>query len=203
MQNVSEILKEFGLELPADKVEDFKKKFNENYKTVNEFNSKVEKLEGERDNFKVQYETASETLKGFDGVDVKDLQTQVETWKGKVKETEDTYKKQIADRDFEDALTKEIESYKFTSNSAKEAVVSKVKAAELKLVDGKIIGLNDMISSIKEKDKTAFVDEEQQNLEDNKPQFTNPLNKSGSEPITGDPSKMDFATYKKWRQQSE
>ena len=203
MQNVSEILKEFGLELPADKVEDFKKKFNENYKTVNEFNSKVEKLEGERDNFKVQYETASETLKGFDGVDVKDLQTQVETWKGKVKETEDTYKKQIADRDFEDALTKEIESYKFTSNSAKEAVVSKVKAAELKLVDGKIIGLNDMISSIKEKDKTAFVDEEQQNLEDNKPQFTNPLNKSGSEPITGDPGKMDFATYKKWRQQSE
>ena len=33
--------------------------------------------------------------------------------------------------------------------------------------------------------------------------ITQRLNKSGSEPITGDPNKMDFATYKKWRQQNE
>lgn len=203
MQNIADILKEFGLEVPADKADDFNKKFNENYKTINEFSSKISKAEGERDKYKSQYETASETLKGFDGVDVKDLQNQIENWKAKAKVTEESYKKQLYERDFEDALSKEIEAYKFTSNSAKEAVMTKIKAAELKLVDGKIIGFNDMINSIKEKDATAFVDEEQQNLEKNKPYFSNPLNNSSVESVSGDPNKMDFATYKKWREQNK
>ena len=60
-----------------------------------------------------------------------------------------------------------------------------------------------MINSIKEKDATAFVDEEQQNLEENKPYFSNPLNNSSVEPVSGDPNKMDFATYKKWREQNK
>lgn len=179
MQNITEILKEFGLEIPADKVEEFNKKVSENYKTINEFTNKVKKVETERDNYKSQLDTANETLEGFKDVDVKDLQKQLEDYKVKTKQQEEDFKQQIADRDFRDALTKEIEQYKFTSNSAKEAVVNQIKAAGLKLVDGKIMGLSDMIASIKEKDAGAFVDEKQQELERKKARFTAPMNTTG------------------------
>lgn len=179
MQNMTEILKEFGLEIPADKAEEFNKKVNENYKTVNEFNNKVKKIETERDNYKSWLDTANETLESFEGVDVKDLQKQLEDYKEKINKQEEDFKKQIADRDFSDALTKEIEQYKFTSNSAKEAVINQIKAAGLKLVDGKIMGLNDMIASIKEKDAGAFVDEKQQELENKRARFTTPMNNLG------------------------
>ena len=51
MQNILEILKEMGIEVPTDKEKDLTKKVAENYKTVSEHTAKVEKLEGERDDF--------------------------------------------------------------------------------------------------------------------------------------------------------
>ena len=67
-------------------------------------------------------------------------------------------------------------------------------------MDGKIVGLNDMITSIKEKDADAFVNEESEN----QPRFTNSLNRSGgSNSVSGDPNKMDYDTYKKWRSENQ
>lgn len=176
MENITEILKEFGLEIPADKKKDFEKKFNENYKTVSEFDKKVKRAEEERDNYKEKFEKADETLKGFEGIDVKELQDQIEAYKQNEKKMKEDYDAKIAERDFADALTKEIDNYKFTSNSAKEAVLNQIKAAGLKLVDGKIMGLNDMIDSIKEKDAGAFVNEKQAELEGKKAKFTTSIN---------------------------
>ena len=41
MKNIHELLKELGLEIPADKKADFDKAVGENYKTVEEFNRKL------------------------------------------------------------------------------------------------------------------------------------------------------------------
>ena len=157
--SIEELLKEYGLELPADKVEEFNTKFKENYKSTTEYEKQVKKLEGERDNYKQKYDTAAETLKGFDGVDVKDLQEQIETYKKKIEDDNKEYNAKIAERDFNDALSKELEAFKFTSNAARESITGQIKAAGLKLVDGKIVGLSDMITSIKEKAAAAFAAE--------------------------------------------
>ena len=45
MKNYEQILQELGIEIPEDKKIDLKKNINENYKTINEYNAKVAKME--------------------------------------------------------------------------------------------------------------------------------------------------------------
>ena len=181
--------------------EQIKYVFAENGKDIAAEKKRADKAEQDRDIWKDKAETAEKTLKGFEGKDFDAIQKERDEWKEKAEKAEKEYNQQIYDRDFGDALTTAMESYKFSSDYAKAAVMAEIKGAGLKLIDGKIIGLNDMIESIKGKDASAFVTEEQ----DNQAQFAQPPFKDGkkSEPITGDPSKMDFDTYKKWREQNK
>lgn len=176
MLNIAEILKSNGVETSEDQLKAITKAVAENYKTISEHDKKVGKLEAERDNLKEQLDTANETLKSFEGVDADGMKATIEDYKTKLKEAEEKYKQELYERDFSDTLATEIEEYKFSSEYAKNAVIAEIKAAGLKMVDGKIIGLNDMIETIKAKDASAFVDEEQENLEKNKATFTKPLN---------------------------
>lgn len=136
--------------------EQIKKVFELSGKDVNAEKKKTEKAEAERDQWKDRAETAEETLKGFDGVDVAGLNKQIEDWKQKAADAEKEYQKQIYDRDFTDALREAMEQYKFTSEAAKKAIMSEVKAEDLKLKDGKILGLSDLMEQIKAKDADAF-----------------------------------------------
>ena len=60
MQNIIEILKSNGIEVPEDKVATINKAVAENYKTVSEVEKKTSKLESERDSWKDRAETAEE-----------------------------------------------------------------------------------------------------------------------------------------------
>lgn len=170
MQNIEAILKQFGLEVPKEQSEDFRKVFHENYKTVKDY----EKVESDRDKWKGRSETAEETLKRFDGVDLETMQAELDTWKQKAETAENDYKQKIYDRDFSDALKTEMESIKFSSEAAKKAVMAEIKESGLKLKDGKILGLSDLIGQIKEKDASAFVDEQQQKAQQQAARFTTP-----------------------------
>lgn len=175
--------------------------FAENGKDIATEKKRADKAEQDRDTWKKRAETAEETLQGFEGKDFEAIEKERNEWKEKAENAKKDYEKQIYDRDFGDALTTAMEQYKFSSEYAKAAVMAELKDAGLKLIDGKIIGLTDMIESIKSKDASAFVTEEQEN----KAQFTqSPFNNDKkSEPVTGDPNKMDFDTYKKWREQNK
>ena len=148
----------------------------ENGKDLKKLQAENTNLTTERDNLKQRAETAENTLKKFDGIDADAMKAEVESWKQKATEAEKDYAAKIAERDFEDALKVELERMKFTSEAAKKSVVADIRAAGLKLKDGKILGLNDLIAQMREKDASAFVDEQLQNLEQNKARFTNPLN---------------------------
>lgn len=174
MQNIEAILTEFGIEVPADKKADFTKKVSENYVTKAEHDKKIGKVETDRDNWKSKAETAEETLKKFDGVDLETMQTELSTWKLKAENAEKDYQQKIYDRDFSDALRTEFESIKFSSEAAKKAVMAEVKESGLKLKDGKILGLSDLIGQIKERDASAFVDEQQQKAQQQAARFTTP-----------------------------
>ena len=170
MQNIEAILKQFGLEVPKEQSEDFRKVFHENYKTVKDY----EKVESDRDKWKGQAETAEETLKRFDGVDLETMQAELDTWKQKAETAENDYKQKIYDRDFSDALKTEMESIKFSSEAAKKAVMTEIKESGLKSKDGYMLGLPDLIGQIKERDASAFVDEQSEKAKQQAARFTTP-----------------------------
>lgn len=175
MQNIEAILSEMGIEIPEDKKADLTKKVAENYVTKAEHEKKLGRAETDRDNWKQKAETAETTLKGFEGVDLETMQRELSDWKKKAEDAEKNAQAQIYERDFADALKTEFENIKFSSEAAKRAIMAEVKEAGLKLKDGKILGLNDLISQMKEKDASAFVDEEQQKAQQNAARFTQPF----------------------------
>ena len=131
-------------------------------KDVSKLQKENEKLTADRDKEKERADTAEETLKKFDGVDVETMQAELATWQQKAKDAEKDYADKLAQRDFEDALKEEISGYKFTSEAAKKAIMAEIREAGLKVKDGKILGLSDLLAHMKEKDASAFVDEKQE-----------------------------------------
>lgn len=162
MQKLIDTLKSFGIEIPEDKQADVKKALSEHYKNAKEVAKTLLKVEGERDSWKERAETAEETLKGFDGIDPANVKTELETWKQKAADAEKEFNAKIYDRDFSDALKAALDDVKFSSEAAKKSVMADIKEAGLKLKDGKILGLNDLIEQMKQSDASAFVDESQQ-----------------------------------------
>lgn len=149
-------------------------------KDVSKLQKENEKLTADRDKEKERADTAEETLKKFDGVDVETMQAELAAWQQKAKDAEKDYADKIAQRDFEDALKEEISGYKFTSEAAKKAIMAEIREAGLKVKDGKILGLSDLLAQMKEKDASAFVDEKQEQLEAGRAKpFTGPLNSGG------------------------
>ena len=136
--------------------EQIKKVFELNGKDVKVEQKKTERAEAERDTWKERAEKAEETLKGFDGVDVDKLNADIAEWKKKAEQAEQDYKDQLYQRDFNDALNAALSEIKFTSEAAKRAIAAEILESGLTLKDGKILGLNDLIAQIKEKDASAF-----------------------------------------------
>lgn len=151
----------------------------ENGKDLKKQQKENEEITADRDNWKLKAESAEETLNKFEGIDPEAIKTELSTWKKKVEDVENDYQKKIYERDFSDAMKAEIENYKFSSDAAKKAIMAEIMDAGLKLKDGKILGLSDLIGQIKEKDASAFVDENTQALEQNRARFTQPLNPGG------------------------
>ena len=186
MQKLIETLKSFGIEIPADKQADVKKALSEHYKNIAEHNKAISKLEADRDAWKEKAESAEETLKGFEGIDPAQVQSQLAEYKKKAEDAEKDRDAKLYERDFADALKAELEGVKFTSEAAKKSVMADIEEAGLKLKDGKILGLNDLISQMKEKDASAFVDEKQEELEAGRAKpFTGPL-KGAVQPTTSE-----------------
>lgn len=155
-------------------------------KDVSKLQKENEKLIADRDKEKERADTAEETLKKFDGVDLEGMKAEVDNWKTKAENAEKDYAAQIAKRDFEDALKEEIGGYKFTSEAAKKAIMAEIREAGLKVKDGKILGLSDLLAQMKEKDASAFVDEKQEQLEAGRAKpFTGPL-KGAAQPTTSE-----------------
>lgn len=194
MQKLIDTLKSFGIEIPEDKQADVKKALSEHYKNAKEVAKTMSKVEGERDDWKERAETAEETLKSFDGIDPANVKSELETWKQKVADAEKEFNAKIYDRDFSDALKAALDDVKFSSEAAKKSVMADIKEAGLKLKDGKILGLNDLIEQMKQSDASAFVDESQQQAQQNQARFAAP--RIGQQQTPGSMTKKDIEAIK-------
>ena len=175
MQNIIEILKSNGIEVPEDKVSTINKAVAENYKTVSEVEKKTSKLESERDSWKERAENAEETLKGFEGQDFDTITKERDEWKKKAEDAEKEYSAKEAEREKQELLKEAFADIEFTSESAKKAIMAQI-SENVSVKNGKLIGFNDLLEDAKKNDASAFVDKEQQNLEQNKAKFTTSMN---------------------------
>lgn len=165
--------------------------FRLNGKDIEAEKRKAEKVEAERDQWKTRAETAEETLKGFDGVDVAQLNKDIESWKAKAETVEKEYQAKLQERDFADALRDALSGVKFTSKAARKSITAEIKAAGLTMQNGKILGLSDLLDQMKSADASAFA------AESEPPKFTTPPTSNPNSGIGFDKmtlaEKMNFA----------
>lgn len=152
----------------------------ENGKDIKKAQKQADDLTADRDAWKVKAEAAEETLAKFEGIDPDKIKSELETWKKRAEDVEIDYRAKLEERDFNDVLKSELDGIKFSSNAARKAIEAEIRAAGLKVKDGKILGLNDLITQLKESDTDAFVPDNDPNQ--TKAMFTKPI---GNKPAGG------------------
>lgn len=176
MKNIEAILTEAGIELTDEQRTAVIKGVAENYKTVNEFTSKVTKLEGERDSWKDQYTGVKTSLDKFDGVDVDDLKAQIAEQKKKAEEAEKNANEKLAARDYADAVKANTAGIKFSSAAAQRDFESQLQSKNLPVNDGKLLGFTDFLAQYKADNEGAVLDESAEE----RAKFTDSMNSGSS-----------------------
>lgn len=169
--NIIEKLKQFNIEVTAE----MEKAFAGDFLSEQEVNKKLNKAETDRDAWKQRAETAEDTLKGFEGKDFDTITKERDEWKKKAEDAERKYAEKEAEREKQELLKEAFADVKFTSESAKKAIVAQV-AEGVTVKNGKLIGFNDLLDDAKKTDASAFVDEEQEQLEKDQPKFSKSMN---------------------------
>ncbi|MBQ8591630.1 MAG: phage scaffolding protein [Lachnospiraceae bacterium] len=169
--NIIEKLKQFNVEVTPD----MEKAFSGEFLSEKEVEKKISKAENDRDSWKQRAETAEETLKGFEGKDLSAMQKEIDDWKEKATKAESEYNAKMAEHEKQELLKEAFAEVEFTSESAKKAIMAQI-AEGVSVKNGKLIGFNDLLEDAKKNDASAFVNKEQQDLEQNKARFTQPMN---------------------------
>ena len=172
--NIIEKLKQFNVEVTPE----MEKAFSGDFLSELEVNKKLSKAENDRDSWKQRAETAEETLKGFEGKDFDTITKERDEWKKKAEDAEKEYSAKEAEREKQELLKEAFAEIEFTSESAKKAIMAQI-AENVSVKNGKLIGFNDLLEDARKNDASAFVDKEQQNLEQNKAKFTTPMSNKG------------------------
>ena len=169
--NIIEKLKQFKVEVTPE----MEKAFARDFLSELEVEKKLSKTQTDRDAWKQRAETAEETLKGFEGKDFDTITKERDEWKKKAEDAEKEYSAKEAEREKQELLKEAFADIEFTSTAAKNAIMAQI-AEGVSVKNGKLIGFNDLLEDAKKNDASAFVDKEQQNLEQNKARFTTAAN---------------------------
>lgn len=152
MKSIYDILKDVSVEIPEDKKTGFEKALFENYKTVEEVNrkaSRITELEG-------QLNTAKESLKTFEGVDVNDLKGQITKLTKDLDDKEKEWQGKVKDMEFDNNLDKAITGAKGRNAKAIKALldIDALKASKNLDTD-----LKDALTNLKKESSYLFDDE--------------------------------------------
>ena len=188
--NIIEKLKQFNVEVTPD----MEKAFSGEFLSEKEVEKKLSKAENDRDSWKQRAETAEETLKGFEGKDFDTITKERDEWKKKAEDAEKEYSAKEAEREKRSLVEEAMTGIEFTSESAKKAITAQIYEG-VSVKNGKLIGFNDLLEDAKKNDASAFVNKEQQSLEQNKARFTGPMNNQNGN-NNGNLTKKDIMAIK-------
>lgn len=157
----------------------------------------IDALTGERDGIQKKLDTATETLKKFEGIDLEQIQTELKDYKARAENAEKEYSRGITERDQKDWLKKKLDEYGVKSPLARKQIMREVMSPDegLKWQPEKgdkpatFFGFDDYMKAAKEEDATLYLTAEEQaeldkqkKLEEGGPEFTGP---AGDEPGAG------------------
>ena len=136
-----------GVKLPKSAVDAI---MAENGKDIEAAKAPVATLTTERDSLKTRLDEANQKLEGYDP-----------EWKSKVEQADKDAQAKIAEVQTDALIRDCLAGIEFTSSFAKDGVTAKVKAAGLKMSEDKktLLGLDDLMKEIREKNPDAFKDE--------------------------------------------
>lgn len=154
MKNILTILKELGIDVPAEKEADLTKAVAENYKTAAEHDKKVEKMQKDIDSAIERANTAEETLKGFEGKDFESITKERDSWQKKYEDRirEDQEAKENAELD--EAISNAIKTAK--GKNAK-AIIAQLDMDSIKASKNRDKDIADALKALSESEETAFL----------------------------------------------
>lgn len=130
----------------------------ENGKDVNAVRAKLTTAETERDTYKQQAEDAQKEIQGYKDMDIEGIKQAASNWETKYNTDLQALQTKLDGQAYDFALKEYVNGYQFTSELVKQAVVSQLKEQQFKLNDGKFLGADDFMKSLKEANPTAFAE---------------------------------------------
>jgi len=132
-------------------------------KDIEKHKKQIETLEGERDGFKTQFETADAALKKFEGIDPDKIQGEVQTYKTQLEDAKKDFAKQLTQRDQKDWITTQLDKYGVQSPYARKQLISDCMSEDSGLTwkDGAFFGFDDFMKAAKETDSALYMSEEE------------------------------------------
>ena len=151
----------------------------ENGKDLKKVQKENEALASDRDKWKTQAETAEETLKKFDGVDLETMKTELSAWKQKAETAEKEFNRKMEERNFNDILTEAIKEEKGKNEKAIRALLDTENLMKSKNQKADIMkALNNLKTS--EDSSFLFIDEKQQKAQQQAARFTTSFRGTGT-----------------------
>lgn len=152
-------------------------------------------ITAERDGFKSQFDTATATLKKFEGVDLEQIQQELQAYKTQAEETGKKYARELTQRDQKDWLKAKLDEYGVKSPLARRQITTDVMSEEngLKWQPAKgdkpamFYGFDDYMKAAKAEDDTLYQTAEEKaaaekaaELGKKAPIFTDPAGDAGT-----------------------
>ena len=126
-------------------------------KIMAEYGKDVEKVKGERDDYKQKYEDTQKALKAFDGIDVKDLQNKVKQLTEDLDKKDKEYAAQLDERDFHATVKSIAASLKARNHNAVLAVLGQEKVDALKASKNREKDIEAAFKALKEDKESAYL----------------------------------------------
>ena len=155
-----------GKEVYEGLSEEIKKEYDDKELIINDGSyipkSKFDNLNETKKDLENQLKETNDKVQELSKVDTEELKKQIADLQKKYEEDTKELNNKYEAREYDIKLNDYAKDLKFSSNSAKKSFMNDLKAKELKFEDDKLVGFDDFVSSYKENDPTAFVEEKKE-----------------------------------------
>ena len=157
---------------------------------------KFEAKETEITDLKQQLDNANKQIDDFKEMDIDSIKKTADDYKQKFEQAQKEADTKIKEMQYDSDLTEYMKTLKINDEVHAENLKKMIKEKNLPFENGKLIGGDDVVNMYKEKYPSVFKNEE------DIPNFASSTPGTNQNLVSGDPDKMDFSTYKKWREQN-
>ncbi len=164
-----------------------------NYVGKDKFDTK----ETEIVNLKQQLDNANKQIDDFKEMDIDSIKKTAADYKEKFEQVQKEADTKIKEMQYDSDLTEYMKTLKINDDVHAENLKKMIKEKNLPFENGKLIGGDDVVNMYKEKYPSVF------KAEEDIPNISASTPGTNQNFVSGDPDKMDFSTYKKWREQNK